>query len=403
MLNKLIVSITFILCTAYCHAINPIINEMTTEEKVGQILMVFFKGETVNNEAKQLFEEAHVGSIIYYQWSNGLHSPQQVQNLSNGLQKLAREQKHKIPLLISTDQEGGAITRLNEWFTVFPNNEFIGSTNKSELAEAVAYAMGQEMKAVGINMNLAPVIDINSNPKYQVLKARSFGASPKKVTTFGKAALAGYKKANVLATLKHFPGYGEATTDPHQGLSVVLKPLIQLEQIELLPFKQLSQYADAIMTAHIVMPALDPKNCATLSNSIIEGKLRNEWKYQGLIVSDSLVMEGLLKQCEIIEEAAVKAFLAGHDILIFGGKLFCQKDTRDLTSNDIIKIHHYLVAAVKEGRIPQKRLDESVERILKIKQAYGLFEEVYPNASDIQKNVNTKEHRALAERLKSLN
>lgn len=392
MLNKLIGFFLTILCFANCHASSSVVNDMTTEEKIGQTMMVFFKGETVNSDANLLFEKAHIGNIIYYQWANGLHNPQQVQNLSNGLQKLARQQKLKIPLFISIDQEGGHVNRLNNGFTVFPSNEVIGQTNKPELAEKVAYAMGREMHAVGINMNLAPVVDINSNAQRTVLKERSFGSTAEKVTAFGKAALEGYRKAKIIATLKHFPGYGEASADPHLGLSVVSKSSEQLEQVELSPFKQLAPFADAIMTAHIVMPALDSKNCATLSKEIIEGKLRNQWQYKGLIISDSVVMEGLLKQCEVVEEAAVRAFLAGHDILIFGGKLLGQKDTRDLSAEDIVKIHQYMVNAVKSGRIPQQRLNESVERILKAKEAYGLFTEVYPNAEDIRKNVMIQEH-----------
>lgn len=396
MINKIFISIFLSFQFVLCHALIPNVNEMSTEEKVGQTLMVFFKGESVNEDARQLIEKAHIGNFIYYQWANSLNNPLQVQQLSNGLQKLARKQHHAIPLFISVDQEGGKVNRLNNGFTVFPSNSVVATSKKPGLAEDIAFAIGQELHAVGINMNLAPVVDINSNPARTVLGIRSFSSDPQEVIKFGRKALKGYKKANVIATLKHFPGYGEAAVDPHLGLPIVNKTKSELEHVELLPFRQLSPEAEAIMTAHIMMPALDPNNCATLSRKIVE-ELRNDMGYQGLIVSDSLVMQGVLDCCHSVEEAAVRAFEAGHDILVFGGKLLGQKDAQDLTTEDMLRIHKYLVNAVNSGRISQERLTASVNRILRAKKAYGLLEERYPNEDDIRKFVNTPEHQQLAQ------
>lgn len=356
----------FMILQPICVMAVPRVTEMTVEEKVGQILMVFFKGEEVNEEARTLIEKAHVGSIIYYKWANGLHNPEQVLNLSQSLQKLASEQPHAIPLLIATDQEGGPVSRLN--FTKYPSNQELAKNNQPELATLCASTIGYELESIGINMNLAPVVDVNSDPNKPGMGVRSFGSSPERVAEFGKCALDGYDHAHIIATLKHFPGYGEATVDPHLELAVVNKSREELEKVELFPFKKLAPFAKAIMTAHVLMPALDPTHCATLSSKIVEGILRKEWRYEGIVLTDSLVMQGILNSCESVEEAAVQAFLAGHDILLFGGKLLQQKDNRDLTAADILRIHQYLVQAMRSGRISEARLNQSVERILSLKK-----------------------------------
>ncbi len=374
----------------------PILDEMTVEEKAGQLLMAHFNGETLNDDARQLIQRAHIGSVIYYNWANGLHSPKQVQKLSNDLQKYAREQRLGIPLLIAVDQEGGFVNRLSNGFTVFAGNYALGQTGDPKFVLQSAFATGCEMRAVGINMNLAPVVDVNSNPLKSALGMRCFGSSPEIVALLGGQALEGYRNAKVIATLKHFPGYGEAAVDPHLELPVVNKSKEELERIELLPFKKLCAFADAIMSAHVLVPALDPKNCATLSSSIIEGLLRKQWEYEGVILSDSLVMQGLLNACGDIDEAAIRAIESGHDMLILGGKLLNRQQTNELSVKDIVRIHQHIVNAVHSGRIPLQRLNASVQRILKLKEKYGLFEAIYPGDDDIALQVNSLEHQQLA-------
>lgn len=375
--------------------------DLSDEEKVGQLLMVFFKGEEINEEAIKLISEAHVGGFIYYNWANGLKTPQQIQNLSNALQQLAHKQKHRIPLLIAVDQEGGKVTRLRENFTEFPGNEALAKLPLYYTMKSALY-IGEELKAVGVNFNLAPVVDVNSNPAHTVLGSRSFGNSARRVAKHGQYALDGYRKAKVIAALKHFPGYGEASVDPHLGLPTVNKTRAQLEKEELYPFKCLHKQASAIMTAHIVMSALDPSNCTTLSHAIVEDLLRNTWGYQGVIISDSLVMEGLLQQCESVDEAAIRAFLAGHDILLFGGKMLSQKNNKDLTTADFLRIYASLLNAVKSGRISQTRLNASVERILNLKEEYDLFSQIYPRKQEISKFIKSQAHQQLAEKITSL-
>ena len=352
----------FCLCSVPCFGSN-LLKHSSLEEKVGQILMVHFHGEIANEDARTLVQDVKVGGIIYYNWSNGLTSPEQVRTLSADLQKLARE----IPLLIATDQEGGAVSRLQSGFTRFPANRTLGETADPSLAKTVALSMGKELRAVGINMNLAPVVDVHSNPKNPVIGARSFGTTPEIVIAFGKESLEGFKEAKIIATLKHFPGHGDVGVDSHADLPVLHKSQEKLEQTELLPFAKLAPFADAIMTAHILVPALDPDNCSTLSEKTLT-YLREVIGFQGVIVSDSLVMDGVLKKCQSVDEAAIKALNAGCDLLILGGKLLIGEHAGfELTIADVQRIHASIVQAVKDGRVSEDKLNKSVARILKLK------------------------------------
>jgi beta-N-acetylhexosaminidase len=337
--------------------------EMTLEEKVGQLLIVHFPGKVINEDARVLVQEIGVGGIIYYVWANGLGSSQQVQSLSQGLQSLA-----SIPLFISIDQEGGRVTRLKSGFTVFPSNGILGRSGYPQLAETAAFTMGQEMRAVGINLNFAPVVDVNCNPDNPVIGDRSFGACPKSVTEYGRRALEGYARAKVFAALKHFPGHGDATADSHVSLPLVQKTREELMAVELYPFQKLAPFADMIMTAHILVPALDPDNCSTFSSKILKELLRSEFGFQGIVISDSLVMEGVLSQGISVEQAALRALQAGCDMLILGGReLVGQRMHHELTIQDVKKIHRYLVDAVKQGSFSEADLDASVQRILRLK------------------------------------
>jgi beta-N-acetylhexosaminidase len=370
------------------------VKELSIEDKVGQLLIVHFNGEDANSQARQLIEEAHVGGFIYYNWSNGLKSPEQVQRLSNGLQRMADRHPHHIPLFISIDQEGGPVNRLSNGFTAFPGNRALARTGSIEYARNCAYATGLELRAVGINMNLAPVVDVDS-AKLPVIGIRAFSKDPQEVVEYGKIMLQGFKQSSVIATLKHFPGYGDVTIDPHDGLPTVYKTRRELDNCELVPFRALSKQADAIMSAHIMLPAIDSKHCATLSPIIIQGILRKEFGYKGIIMSDSLIMRGVTDSCADIAEAAIQAVLAGHDILVLGGKLLDQPGQTELTVPEILVIHQKLCEAVRIGRISEEALNASVKRILDLKKNYQLHN-FYPTPKDIAQKVNTTEHQFLA-------
>ena len=353
-----------------------LISDLTLEEKVGQLLMVHFCGELANDDAKMLIQEVKVGGIVYYNWANGLTSVDQVKTLSASLQTIAKTTRKAIPLLIAADQEGRRVSRLKpnaqaptseRQFTAFPDNETVAATKDPSLATKYAFAIGEEMREVGINMNLAPVVDVNCNPKNPIIGSRSFGNDPEIVTTFGKQALLGYKKAGVLSTLKHFPGHGDVTVDSHHDLPVVEKTLQELERMELKPFAQLATEADSIMTAHLLVPALDCEKCSTLSERTLS-YLRNTIGFSGVIISDSLVMQGVLKQTGSVSEAAIQALQAGCDILLLGGRQLVEgKQPLELSASDIQQIHKDIITAVKGGRVQEKRVDEAVQKILKMK------------------------------------
>ncbi len=388
--------LTLVFCSYQtCHATSSYLSTMSVEEKVGQLLMVHFHGEDVNEEAESLVQQAHVGGIIYFNWSNGLHNPKQVQKLSRNLQNLAQKTDHKIPLIIAVDQEGGVVSRLKKGFTVFPGNGALAKTGIPALAEKCAFATAEELKTVGVNMILGPVVDVNVNPFNPVIGVRSFSNSPEKVVVYAKEALKGFRKGRIISVLKHFPGHGDVTLDSHVDLPIVDKSLEKLHETELFPFKALCSEADAMMTAHLLVPALDPFNCATLSKRITKGLLRDEFGFDGVIMSDSLVMKGFLTNCPNIGEAAIRAFEAGCDMLILGGKQLLSEDGFELTCEDTLVIYHHLLEAVYSGRVPEERLNSSVSRILKLKDKYGLINEV-DNEKDITVYVNTPSHKKLA-------
>ena len=370
---------------------------MTLEEKVGQVLMVHFHGEAANENARSLIQDTKVGGIIYYNWANKLSSPEQVKTLSLGLQKLTEANRLPIPIFIAADQEGGVVNRLNQGFTKFPGNKALGMTDKPELAEEAASAMGQELRMAGINMNLAPVADVNINPRNPIIGVRSFGEDPETVITFAKKALQGFKNSQIIATLKHFPGHGDVEIDSHEDLPRVNKSLAELERVELLPFARLSSFADVIMTAHILVPALDAENCSILSEKTLT-YLKDTIGFRGVIIADSLVMEGVLKKCHTVDEAAIQALNAGCDILLLGGRQLVGSHDLELASHDIQRIHQSIVTAVKTGRVTEARLNEAVEKVIKLKERYLNIK--MQNAQVIELR-NTQKHNAIAKRIAS--
>ena len=338
---------------------------------------------------------------MYLNVTNTLSSAQKVAQLSAGLQALAAKTHSHIPLLLAADQEGGVVARLTNGFTVFPGNKALGMAKSPELVYQSALAMGKELHSVGVNITLAPVVDVNSNPRNPVIGVRSFSERASEVSSYAREALRGFHEAHVATTLKHFPGHGDVDIDSHLDLPTSTKPLDRLEQEDLLPFYDLSTETDAIMTAHMVVNALDPTCCATLSPKILN-LLRKEKNFPNIIMSDSLNMDGLLKSCSPIEEAAVRAFEAGCDILLLSGIQFSSNGgpNREVTPDDAKRIHAYIVQAVKNGRISMERLDESVSRVLLLKKKYAL--PVQDSSPAIGTSVSTQEHRDLAQKIARL-
>ena len=398
MLNYLKSTLLLFLCPIFAWGLASV-KEMSLEEKAGQILLVHFHGETANEDAKTLVQKIHVGGFIYYNWANGLNSPQQVQTLSQGLQELAQKSRLSIPLLIAIDQEGGLVARLTQGFTIFPGNKALGMAGNPGLAENAAYAMSQEMQAAGGNLSLSLIGDININQRNPVIGIRAFSDKPDEVVTFARSALQGYQRAKMRSCLKHYPGHGDVEVDSHADLPFVRKSKEELDKVELLPFAQLAPQVDAIMTAHIVVPALDPDHCSTLSKKSLD-YLRNELGFQGVIIADSVVMEGVLKESGSVDEAVIQALNAGCDFISLGGKqLLAGQTGLELTVTDVQRIHGKIVDAVKSGRVSEERLNQAVQRVLVLKDRYPI---VNPKPTDIQNTVRIASHEALAREIASL-
>lgn len=377
-------------------------NDMTLEEKIGQLFVVHVYGETptdpnyeqinLDNDRggknfKEVIENYHIGGVIYFNWTDNIGMPidtEQVNALSNGLQDISMDQPAEIPLFISTDQEGGIVQRVTSPGTVFPGNMALGATRSEDYAAESAGILGKELSSLGINMNYAPVVDVNMNPANPVIGVRSFGENPDLVSQLGAAQVNAYQEENIMASAKHFPGHGDTDVDSHYGLPIINHDLETLHEVDLKPFKEaIDAGIDSIMTAHIVVPALDDSGLpATLSEPILMDLLRDEMGFEGLIITDSLGMSGANVVPE--DRVAVEAFKAGNDVL--------------LNPPNVELAYNSMLDAVENGEISEERIDESVYRILEAKMDNGLFDDPYTD-SDAIENIGTEEHLQTADKI----
>jgi beta-N-acetylhexosaminidase len=367
--------------------VEKLLKGMSVEEKVGQIMVGFFRGATLSPEQQQRIRDLHLGGVILYSSSGNIESTGQVAALTKSIQNTAHD-AGGIPLFVSIDQEGGTICRLTQGVTVFPGSMALGAGGSGELSARSSAVMAQELRALGITMNFAPVVDVNSNPANPVIGVRSFGSSPEEVARLGTAQIAPYREAGVICVAKHFPGHGDTDVDSHIGLPIVRHDRARLDAVELYPFRAMvREGVPAVMTAHVEVPALDPSGLpATLSSPIL-GVLRDEMGFSGLIITDSMGM-GAIVQGWGLEEAAILSFLAGSDILLFGADKGHEPGEQD-------GIHRALVEAVQSGRISMERLDKAVRKILTVKKNYGILDDPFPKEK-WQASLASPEHLAVA-------
>ena len=337
------------------------INAMTIEEKVGQILMCPIHGDSFSPEMKDFLEETKIGGVILYKWANTLTSPDKIKLLTQKLQIHSLDNT-KLPLFIGIDEEGGRVERLG---IPFPSAEELGKTLEPKNACSIGGEIGMVLRDLGINVNFAPVVDINSNPKNTVIGDRSFGSNPHLVAAFGKSFAIGLLLKGVMPCLKHFPGHGDVTSDSHYELPISYKTLEELMEIELVPYKRICSISPFIMTAHILFPNIDPDNSATFSKIFLQDILREKLGYKGIIITDSLRMKAALTKD--LSEIAIEAFNAGNDILLIGGNSLVENDP-EYNIIEIKTLHKKLVRAVQDGRISMKHLDQSIDRIKRLKK-----------------------------------
>lgn len=372
---------------------------MTLEQKVGQLFVADVWGQAPNekhagNQEKygvdtpsEVVRKYQPGGVIYFN-NNGtdnVDNPKQVAKLSNGLQRAASATDTGVPLIVSVDQEGGRVTRVGEPATEQPSAMALGAGRDSGAAEATAAVTGSELRAMGINQDFAPDADVNSNPANPIIGSRSFSADPQVASEFVSAQIHGYQDSGkntktVSSSAKHFPGHGDAATDSHTSLPTIDRTEQEWRETDLPPFQAaIDAGIDSIMTAHIRVPSLDPSGePATLSKPIMNGLLREELGYDGVVVTDSLGMQGV-RELHPDREIPVLALEAGVDQMLMPPDL-------DVAVNGVLD-------AVKSGRITEQRVDRSVLRILELKHKRGIPEAPMVDVGAVGEKVGTPENR----------
>lgn len=340
--------------------IDPIVEQLdklTLEEKIGQMLMFGIDGYEISDNTKKLIDKHKVGGFIIM--GDNVQSSTQLRKLLNSLK--LENSKNSVPLFLSVDEEGGRVSRMPKEFRNFPTNKAIGKINNKEFSYNVGSTIAEQISAFGFNMDFAPVLDINSNPKNPVIGNRSFGSNAEIVSDLGVETMKGIQSRNVIPVIKHFPGHGDTSVDSHKGLPSVNNDLNRLESLEFIPFsKAIEEGSDVVMIAHILLKKVDGKNPSSMSKTIITDILRNKLKFEGVVITDDMTMGAIIKNYKI-GEAAVKSVKAGSDIV-----LVCHG------YNNEMEVFNSLKSAVEDGDISQERIDESVYRILKLKQKYNL-------------------------------
>lgn len=370
-----------------------ILNKMSLEEKMGQMIIGGFVGTKANGDAKRLIKEAKIGSMVLFANETNIIDPVQTGKLTNELQKIADETDARIPLFIATDQEGGSVTRLKKGVTDLPGNMALGATRNVKQAFEAGRILAKELRAVGIQMNLAPDVDVNNNAKNPVIGVRSFGENPQLVAEMSAQMVKGMQSQQIMATAKHFPGHGDTVMDSHFGLPIVNKTIQALEKMELIPFRKVVEgKVDAIMTAHIDLPLLNgaTRKPATLSKPVLTDLLRKQMKFDGLIITDSLVMKGVAKSQDEIPQKAVESIQAGADIVLM---------TPEVAIAQQLDVHKALVKAVEEEKIDKKQVDQSVFRIIEAKKKYQLFENNQVDINKIAEKVKTDDNQTIAQQM----
>lgn len=352
------------------------IDNLTLDEKIGQMLCF---GWSSDAQADACVREMKAGGMIVM----GRNVGPEIERLRTELDAL--QAKAALPLLLPTDQEGGRVARLRAPLTPFPSAKTIGDTGDPRLARDAARVIGTELRIAGINANFAPVADVNSNPANPVIGDRAFGDRPDAVAAMVAAQVAGYADAGILACAKHFPGHGDTALDSHFALPTLPFDRDAMDRRELVPFRAaIAAGVPAIMTAHILFPAVDDSGLpATMSPAILTGLLRETLGFGGLIVTDCLEMKAVADGWGTARSAMLAA-KAGADVLLVCHTLERQRETFDA-----------LRAAVRSGELPEARVHESAARVLAAKSRLA------PPPFDATR-IGSPEHRAVAESIAPL-
>lgn len=354
------------------------IKNMSIRDKIGQISMYGIEATEITEDTIDLIKKYRVGNIILF--ARNVKSPEQLFKLTQGLQKLAMEE-FGIPMFISIDQEGGMVTRIFEGSTFFPGAMTISATNNVDNAYKMGKIMGKELSALGINMNLAPIMDVNNNPHNPVIGVRSFSDKPEVVAEYAWQYAKGLQEEGVFATGKHFPGHGDTNVDSHLGLPTITHGRDQLDKVEFVPFRYaIDKGVKAIMSSHINFTQLTKDGTpATLSKEVMTDLLRDEFGFEGLLVSDSMTMKGVIQKYKP-EEATRLAINAGLDLTCLCHPESPRRETLD-----------YLYESYLNGTLTEEVIDERLQRVLKAKEE--LHVDLNKTFDDIKHIVINDEHK----------
>lgn len=342
--------------------VGQIIQGMTLDQKLGQLIMVEYLGTDYQASGLQeMVKQQFVGGFLYQAVNHNFDPPY---NVAANLDALSRQVQGdaRIPLLIATDQEGGLVNRLYTFHGDLPSAQEMAASNDPQVAFKQGAQAANWLRELGMNADLAPVVDVQTvDPP--VLASRIFGNNPQKVETYAGAYLDGFQQNNVIGCLKHFPGLGAITSDPHDDLPVVQRSMDDLDKIDLAPYKFMIQqkHPAMIMATDVLMPAIDPSLPAELSPKAIDGVLRSQLHYDGVVITDGLYMGGISAQWSL-SQAAVMSIIAGDDLI-----------EGPFTPDQVASVLTGLKQAIQNGRLSMARIDLSLQRILLMKMQYGII------------------------------
>jgi beta-N-acetylhexosaminidase len=324
---------------------------------IGRLFMAGIPGPEMDRETEALIRDHALGGVILF--ARNIEEPVQVATLCSRLQEAAMDSQGT-PLFLAVDQEGGRVARLREPFTQFPGNSVIGNDpNAMERAAEFGKTTATEMRLVGLNMNMAPVVDVRMGAPERHLDGRLFSDDPQKVAMLGQCVVKSLQENGVMAVAKHFPGLGRATRDPHHDLPTIEADIQEIEESHLVPFRAaMEQGVAAVMTSHALYPALDRKYPGTLSRTIVTGLIREKLGFNGLVVTDDLEM-GAIKRGWGAAPGAVAAFAAGCDIL-----LICKDQGAVLEGMERLR------DSLLRGEVPMERLHRAIRRVMAAKDRF---------------------------------
>ena len=356
-----------------------------TRRHIGQLIVGGFSGLEIPDELRALAREFDLGGIILF--DRNVETPEQIAELSCSAQELSRER----PLWVSVDQEGGRVSRFREPFTVWPSAQNIGLSADRGLAARFAGALADELRAVGVTLDFAPVLDVNTNLKNEVIGDRALSSEAEEVARLGATIIEGLQAKGVAACGKHFPGHGDTDRDSHYELPVVEHGLERLREIEIRPFREaIESKVAVIMTAHVLYSGVDDNEPATLSHEIVTGILREELRFDGIIATDDMGMAGISDRYSL-EDATVRAVAAGCDMV-----LLCGADIGEKAS-----VLEELIRAVEDGRLSEKRIENAFTRQAREKIRFlGDIKNWRPPSNQaLQKILGCNKHVAVAEEI----